>query len=149
MNPSGSESGKSILIVDDEEDVRTVLATVLTLSGYAVTEAADGREAVDILGEKKFDLVFLDLMMPRMTGEEVLEYVRRDEKLKDLPVIILTAKGQRKEIEQGYEKGATFYVVKPFSNSTIRDLARYVLEDLREQEREQLLFDLMNKPSIM
>ncbi len=149
MSPDTSESKKSILVVDDEPDVRMVLVALLTRSGYSVMEASDGQEAIEMLARGKFDLMFLDLMMPRLTGEEVLELVRKDEKLKDLPVIILTAKGQRKEIERGYEKGANFYIVKPFNNLTIRELARYLLEEMSEEEKEQILLDLMNRPPAM
>jgi DNA-binding response OmpR family regulator len=60
-----------------------------------------------------------------------------------MPVIILTAKAQRKDVERGYEKGALFYVVKPFSNKVIRGLARYILEDLTEEEKERILFGLL------
>lgn len=138
---------KSILVVDDESDVRTVLRALLAQSGYSVTEAADGREALDLLADGEFDLMILDLMMPRLTGEEVLESLRADEKLAGIPVIVLTAKSQPKDVERGYEKGASFYVVKPFSNRTIRELVKYLLGDLSEEEREEILFELIGRQS--
>jgi CheY-like chemotaxis protein len=136
---------KSILVVDDETDVRLVLNALLTQSGYSVTEAADGREALDLLVGGKYDLMILDLMMPRLTGEEVLEVRKADERLARIPVIVLTARSQPKDVERGYEKGASFYVVKPFSNRTIQELVRYLLGDLSEGEREQILFDLLGR----
>lgn len=140
-DPAGK--GKSILIVDDESDVRLVLNTLLTHSGHTVTEAADGREALQLLAEGDFDLLILDLMMPRLNGEEVLEHLREDERLAGLPVIVLTAKSQPKDVERGYKKGASFYVVKPFGNNTVRELVRYLLGDLSEREKEKILFDLL------
>ncbi len=137
---------KSILIVDDESDVRTVLNILLAQCGYAVTEAADGQEALDLMSQREFDLVFLDLMMPRLTGEEVLERMKADGRLARLPVIVLTAVSQRKDVKRGYEKGASFYVVKPFNNKTIQELARYFLEDMSEEEKEKFLSELLGTP---
>jgi CheY-like chemotaxis protein len=136
---------KSILVADDESDVRMVLRALLAGSGYAVTEAADGQEALDMMAEGKFDLLILDLMMPRLTGEEVLERLRAQGKLPGLPIIVLTAKSQPKDVQKGYEKGASFYVVKPFSNATIRELVRYLIDNLGEEERETILFTLMGE----
>ena len=149
MSTDTSKAEKSILIVDDEEDVRSILTALATQSGYSVAEARDGQEALNILADRKFDLMILDLMMPYLTGEEVLEQLRCQDRLKEIPVIILTVKGQRREVEQGYKKDAAFYVVKPFNNSTIRELVKYLLEDLTEEEKEQILFNLMNSPISM
>lgn len=149
MNTDIPKTKKSILVVDDEPDVRMVLEAILTPSGYSVTQARDGQEALELLAEKKFDLMFLDLMMPRVSGEEVLEQLRHQGRIEEMPVIVLTAKSQPKEVEKGYKEGASFYVVKPFNNATIRELTRYLLEDLSEEEREQILLDLMNRSSSM
>jgi len=149
MSSDTQEDRKSILVVDDEPDVRMILNALLAQNGYSVTEARDGREALDLLRENRFDLMILDLMMPRLTGEEVMEQLGHQDRLKEMPVIILTAKSQPKEVQQGYEKGAAFYVVKPFTNSTIRELVRYLLGDFTEEEKEKILFELLNKPSSM
>ncbi len=149
MNSDTPKARKSILVVDDEPDVRMILEALLTQSGYSVSEARDGREALDILADKKFDLMILDLMMPRLSGEEVMEQLRLQERLKDMPVIMLTAKAQQKDVEKGYKEGASFYIVKPFSNTTIRELVSCLLEDLTEEEREEVLFKLMSKPPSM
>ncbi len=149
MNSDTPKARKSILVVDDEPDVRMILEALLTQSGYSVSEARDGREALDILADRKFDLMILDLMMPRLSGEEVMEQLRLQERLKDMPVIMLTAKAQQKDVEKGYKEGASFYIVKPFSNTTIRELVSCLLEDLTEEEREEVLFKLMSKPPSM
>jgi two-component system response regulator ResD len=137
----------SVLVVDDESDVRTVLRVLLEQSGYSVTEAADGQEALDLMSDGDFDLMILDLMMPRLTGDEVLEICRADKKLAGIPIIVLTAKSQPRDVERGYEKGASFYVVKPFSNRTILGLVGYLLGDLNEEEREEILFNLLGEGS--
>jgi CheY-like chemotaxis protein len=134
---------KSILVVDDEADVRLVLNALLTRCGYSVAEATDGREALDMLANAHFDLIILDLMMPRLTGEEVLDELRSDGRLGRIQVIVLTARSQRKDIEKGYKKGAAFFVVKPFNNKTILELVRCLIENLGEEEREELLLRLL------
>ena len=143
MYGAASENRKSVLVADDESDIRLILSALLTQMGYAVTEAVDGQEALNLLSSRKFDLMILDLMMPRIDGEKVLEQLRHQGVLERMPVIILTAKAQRKDIEKGYEKGASFYIVKPFSNRTIQELARYLLEDLTEEEKEKILLGLL------
>jgi len=143
MSPDSPNGEKNILIVDDEMDVRMILCAILAKEGYKVHEATDGRDALDMLADRKFDLMFLDLMMPRLTGEEVLEHLKREVRLSDMPVIVLTAKAERKDVTRGYEGGASFYVIKPFSNTAIRELARYHLGDLSDEEKEDLLFSLM------
>lgn len=149
MSADTAEAAKSILVVDDEPDVRLILDAILTPAGYTVTEARDGQEALDILAEKEFDLMFLDLTMPRLSGEEVLEQLRHQDRLKEMPVIILTAHSQPKEVEKGYKEGASFYVVKPFSNTTIKELARYLLDDdLTEEQGEEIIFKLLSKPAM-
>ena len=111
-------TNKLILVVEDEDDVRTILKAILTQKGYSVVEARNGQEALDLLSVMRFDLMILDLLMPRVNGEEVLQ--RMDQEcLKSLPVLILTAKTSRRAVERGYREGASFYVTKPFSITTI------------------------------
>src|SRR5215472_8555426 len=103
----------SLLIVDDEELNREGLARRLTRHGYAVTAAARGRQAIELLGERRFDLVLLDIMMPGMTGLEVLKFLRRFDSLIDLPIIMVTAKGESEDMVEALELGANDYVTKP------------------------------------
>ena len=89
-------------------------------------------------------------MMPRLSGEDVLDHLRDIGRLERMPVIILSAKNQRRDVEKGYERGATFYVVKPFNNTTIRELVRYLLDDdLSEDARDEILLNLMNRQPMM
>jgi DNA-binding response OmpR family regulator len=142
MTSDAQRTKKLILVVDDESDVRTILRAILTQSGYSIVEARDGQEALDLLVEMRFDLMILDLLMPRVNGEEVLQRLDK-ERLKTMPVIILTAKTSKRAVERGYRKGASFYVIKPFSNTTIVELVRYLVEDMTEKEREKILSSLL------
>jgi sigma-B regulation protein RsbU (phosphoserine phosphatase) len=103
----------SILIVDDEELSSEGLARRLQRHGYAVTVVKSGREAIELLGERRFDLVLLDIMMPAMSGLEVLKLLRRVDSLIDLPIIMVTAKGDSEDMVEGLELGANDYVTKP------------------------------------
>jgi sigma-B regulation protein RsbU (phosphoserine phosphatase) len=103
----------SILIVDDEEMNSEGLARRLQGRGFAVAVARSGREAIDLLGGRRFDLVLLDIMMPGMTGLEVLKFLRRVDSLIDLPIIMVTAKGESEDMVEALELGANDYVTKP------------------------------------
>ncbi len=101
-----------ILLVDDEPRVREVVAAYLLRDGYQVQTAADGASALRYLSEFKPDLVVLDLMLPQVSGFDVLREIRRDS---DLPVILLTARAEEADRVSGLELGADDYMVKPFS----------------------------------
>src|SRR5215831_4353215 len=103
----------SILIVDDEELNSEGLARRLQGRGFTVTTARSGREAIELLGERRFDLVLLDIMMPGMSGLEVLKFLRRVDSLIDLPIIMVTAKGESEDMVEALELGANDYVTKP------------------------------------
>jgi phosphoserine phosphatase RsbU/P len=103
----------SLLIVDDEELNRDGLARRLQKHDYQVTVAKGGREAIELLGGRPFDLVLLDIMMPGMNGLEVLKFLRRVDSLIDLPIIMVTAKGESEDMVEALELGANDYVTKP------------------------------------
>ena len=107
------ESKAAILVVEDEEKIRTGLEDFLEFHEYAVTAAADGSEAERLVGEKSFDLILLDLMLPKISGEELCVKWRQGGT--QTPIIMLTAKGQEKERIAGLNIGADDYVTKPFS----------------------------------
>jgi len=111
--------GKKILVVDDEEIVRKGLKIHLTKSGYNVEEAADGEEAIEWMKKNNFDLLICDIMMPKKDGWEVLNFVRSQTRTEDLPVIFLTAKSQDSDMFEGYERGANYYITKPFTKSQL------------------------------
>ncbi len=110
----------NILIVDDEPVNRRVLQNHLSLAGYGVIEASNGREAIEMFQEElSCDLVLLDIMMPGMSGYEVCEKIREDYLTSELPIILLTAKNGVSELVQGFSSGANDYITKPFSKNEL------------------------------
>ena len=104
-----------ILIAEDEPYILKMLDFRLKALGHEIIEAVDGGQALDLASKEKPDLVLLDVMMPVMDGFQVLRKLKSQEETKRIPVIMLTAKGQEKDIVTGLEAGATDYVTKPFS----------------------------------
>ena len=108
---------KTILIIEDEEDVRKYINSLLLDQGYSVIEASDGIKALTLIEEKRPDLIVLDLGLPNISGESVLTDARK--KYPDLPVIILTAKDTVTDIVKGFNLGADDYLVKPFKGEEL------------------------------
>ena len=107
--------GAHILVVDDEPDISAMVAYHLARESYRVRTVADGAEALEALGRERPDLVVLDLMLPEMSGLEVLREIRSRPELEGLPVILLTARKEERDRVEGLELGADDYVAKPFS----------------------------------
>jgi len=107
------EEKESILVVEDEEKIRSALADFLEFHNFEVTEAADGLEAERTVAGRRFDLILLDLMLPKISGEQLCSKWRGDGL--QTPIIMLTAKGQEKEKVAGLNLGADDYITKPFS----------------------------------
>ena len=101
-----------VLIADDERDIRSVLSLYMEDAGYEVVEAADGKQALDVLQSQHVDLCLLDIMMPVLDGYHVLKHIRETS---DMPVIVISAKGQDPEKILGLNLGADDYMVKPFN----------------------------------
>jgi DNA-binding NtrC family response regulator len=116
---------QSILIVDDEEIIRDLLAEVL--EDYAVSLAADGREAIDILKERKFDLVITDLRMPNVPGEEVVKYAR--ETYPNIGVIVISAYSSLHTVSQSITNGACAFLSKPFSIKELMQTVETALDE--------------------
>ena len=112
MTIGAEGTGRKILIVDDEARMRRVIADYLRIKGYETAEAADGVEALEKFAAEPPDLVLLDVMMPRMDGWEVCRRIRARSQV---PVIMLTAKGEEEDELQGFSLGADEYIMKPFS----------------------------------
>ncbi len=123
---------KTILVVDDEKDIVDLLKYNLEKEGYAVLTASNGRKALEQAG-KKPDLILLDIMMPEMSGYEVVKELKRDKKTESIPVVFLTAKGSETDEIVGLEIGADDYITKPISVGKI--LAR-VRTMFRREQRE-------------
>ncbi|WP_027005046.1 response regulator transcription factor [Conexibacter woesei] len=119
-----AERAPRILLADDEQSIQTLLSFPLRKDGYEVTTAADGREALARFNEGRFDLVVLDVMMPRMDG---LEVCRRIRARNTVPIIMLTAKAEEIDKVLGLELGADDYITKPFSLREFRSRVRAAL----------------------
>jgi DNA-binding response OmpR family regulator len=121
-----------ILVVDDEHLYRHLLKVNLEKEGYDVITASDGEEALDIISNKRPDLVILDLLMPRLDGFTTCERIRQ---FSNMPIIILTAKGDEQDRVSGLNIGADDYVVKPFSATELVARVRAVLRRAETTER--------------
>ena len=104
-----------IVIADDDADIRELVVFKLRHGGHEVIPVGDGAAAVEACRSEKPDLVILDVMMPGMSGLEAARALREDEVLGGLPIIMLTARAQESDIDQGFQAGADDYIVKPFS----------------------------------
>ena len=123
--PNGSTR---ILLVDDEQSIQTLLSYPLRKDGYHVTSAQDGREALQRFEEARFDLVILDLMLPKLDGVEVCRELRSRSQV---PIIMLTAKGSESDKVAGLEVGADDYITKPFSMREFRSRVKAALRRSR------------------
>jgi DNA-binding response OmpR family regulator len=123
--PNGSAR---ILLVDDEQSIQTLLSYPLRKDGYHVTSALDGSEALQRFGEARFDLVILDLMLPKLDGVEVCRQLRSRSQV---PIIMLTAKGSETDKVAGLEVGADDYITKPFSLREFRSRVKAALRRSR------------------
>jgi two-component system alkaline phosphatase synthesis response regulator PhoP len=104
-----------VLVVDDEEYIQHILNFSFCAEGYEVVTASDGEEGVSKARDEKPDIIVMDIMMPKMDGYEACKQIKTDPQTKDIPVILLTAKGRDADRKLGIEVGADDYVVKPFS----------------------------------
>lgn len=128
-----------ILVVDDEPHIRQILKFTLEKAAYQVFCAADGEEALEKMAEVKPSLVLLDVMMPKMDGFEVCRKMRQDFALSQIPVIMLTAKGDLNEKVRGLDGGANDYLVKPYSNEELLLRVRNVLDwNIKQKEANPL-----------
>jgi CheY-like chemotaxis protein len=110
----GPTTDHRILVVDDEPAIVRLMEYVLDRQGYTVQTAADGDEALRLVGAFRPDLILLDVMMPRKDGYTVAEAIRTDPDLARIPIIMLSAKAQDTDVEQGLAAGADIYLTKPF-----------------------------------
>ena len=136
-----SEEGPALLVVDDNEDNRYTLTRRLKHEGYSnLTEAENGQQALDQLAEARFDLVLLDIMMPVMDGYEVLERIKSDMALRDIPVIMISAADEMDSVVRCIELGAEDHLPKPFNATLLKARITASLEKkrLRDQEASYL-----------
>lgn len=117
-----------ILIAEDEPDIRDLVAFTLRFAGHEVVAVGNGAEAVEAAPREMPDLILMDVRMPQMTGYEACEKIKLDERVRDIPVVFLSAKGQDSEIQAGLSAGASEYLLKPFGPMELTEKVRELLE---------------------
>ena len=120
---------KKILIVDDEPSIIVPVQFLMEQNGYDVVVAFSGEEAMEIIAEKKVDLILLDIMLPVIDGFEVCQRVRENLQWNKIKIILLTALGSDANVEKGLALGADAYITKPFSNVDIVEKVKELLEN--------------------
>lgn len=108
-----------ILVAEDDVHIAEMIVFTLARAGHEVVHAADGGQAVQALDESRFDLILLDLMMPVMSGLEVLRVLKADRRRMGIPAVILSARSREKDVQAGRAAGAVDYLTKPFSLSEL------------------------------
>lgn len=138
-------SKKTILVVDDEQDLLDLIEYNLRKEGFKVLKAENGIEALQAARDNPVDLVLLDIMMPKMDGLEVCNRMRADMELKHIPIIFLTARGDEKTEVEGLDTGADDYVTKPISTTKLISRIKAVLRrfgDAAEEVNKLVVHDL-------
>lgn len=120
---------KKILVVEDEATLQRSLVEFLTEENFSVISASDGEKGLELAKAEKPDLVILDIILPKMDGYEVLSGIKKDEKTKNIPVILLTNLESAEDIQKAFERGATTYLVK--SDYKLEDVAKKIKETLK------------------
>ena len=116
-----------ILIAEDEPDIRELVAFTLRFAGHEVTTTANGEEAIQQAAQLIPDIIIMDVRMPRMTGYDACRAMKADTKLKDIPIVFLSAKGQDSEIQTGLDAGAEEYLLKPFAPDQLAERIKVIL----------------------
>lgn len=119
-----------ILVAEDERDIRELIGFTLRFAGLDVTLTKNGVEAVEKAPELQPDLIMLDVRMPKMTGYEACRALKNNPDTNKIPVVILSAKGQDGEIQEGMNSGADHYIVKPFAPDELTNRVKDILRDI-------------------
>jgi DNA-binding response OmpR family regulator len=117
-----------VLVADDDDDILLLVTTRLRRDGFEVMQASSGDRALALARERRPDVAVLDIGMPGLDGLQVLEQIRADEELREMRVVLLTAKAQESDVRRGYETGADAYVKKPFSPADLSKKIRELLD---------------------
>jgi len=128
---------KTILLIEDQPDMRENIATILSMEGYEVLQAPDGRQGLALAREDKPDLILCDVMMPEMDGHEVLQSLRQEPSIAGTPFIFLTARGEKQDLREGMNLGADDYLTKP---ATADDLLGAITARLEREHKRRFAF---------
>lgn len=120
-------TGKRVAVVEDDQAIALLLRELLSIEGFDVTVVNDGASAMATLGAQRFDAVVLDVMLPGRDGFEILRDIRADAKLRETPVILLTALDDAKNTWEGWRAGCNWYLAKPFEPEQVVSAVRNIL----------------------
>ncbi len=120
---------KTVMIIEDEADAAELFSEMMRLNGFRVIKMFSSAPAIPIITQEKPDVILLDVMMPDISGLEVLRYIRREPELSAIPVIILSAKSMPSDIRTGIEAGASMYLTKPVGFQDLKNAVQKVLNE--------------------
>lgn len=123
---------RTVMIIEDEADAAELFSEMMRINGFRVIKMFSSAPAIPIIAKEKPDLILLDVMMPDISGLEVLRYIRREPELASIPVIILSAKSMPSDIRTGIEAGASLYLTKPVGFQDLKQAIEKVFQDVAE-----------------
>jgi len=123
-----TEDQKTVIVVEDEPDAAELFAEMMRVSGFRVLKTYSSTPAISLIAHEKPDVVILDIMMPDISGLEVLRFMRREQELMDTPVIVVSAKSLPSDIREGLEAGATLYLTKPVGYLDLKKAVEEVMQ---------------------
>jgi DNA-binding response OmpR family regulator len=130
-------TGGKVLVVDDEDDIRELCRVNLEFEGFDVVDAANGPAALEQAARSQPDVIFLDLMMPKMDGWEVLRRLKEDDATAHIPVVLLTARTGEEDQMRGWQEGILEYVSKPFNPQSLVEWAKRAMEPREPSEEAE------------
>jgi two-component system, OmpR family, alkaline phosphatase synthesis response regulator PhoP len=136
--PGDPSSGAQILVVDDEEDLLELVRYNLTREGYRVQGVTSGEDALKAVRRQAPDLIVLDWMLPAVDGLEVCRRLKGDPKTRDIPIVMLTAKGEESDMVAGLERGADDYIAKPFSPRVLAARVKALLRRKEARDKDEM-----------
>ncbi|THD75585.1 response regulator [Thalassobius vesicularis] len=119
--------GKHVLVIEDEPNIIEAISFILSRDGWRVDTHSNGHDAVSVVNAKSPDLVILDVMLPGRSGYDILSDLREADRTRELPVLMLTARGQSKDREMAQKIGASRFMTKPFSNAEVLEVVRQLV----------------------
>ncbi len=116
--------GRKVMLIEDERNIIEAISFILSRDGWEVKTHSNGHDALDAIRERMPDVIILDVMLPGRSGFDILQDIRKDTEISGIPVLMLTARGQKKDREMAERAGADQYMTKPFSNAEILESVR-------------------------
>ncbi len=121
-----------ILIIDDDENIRKLVSFNLTMDGHEILQAVNGKDGLKKAKKEIPDLILLDVMMPVMDGIETCKRLKKESKTQNIPIFMLSAKGQMRDLDEAFDAGADNYITKPFEVEKLNDVITFKLSKMRK-----------------